>query len=161
MWMLHQLSSSHARRIVGNDHSFRLDLACQLPAGKLSWDTMEDVDKATILAAQEQRKTAFKPDPSKFSVNAHLTQEAPEDLMGDGVLLAMLAKQSNRALPSSHPADVRSVLDQAAKKTSSQVQVKDDAISVDGHTCVCMAKVHDIRCNVSQASRRKQGLLVD
>jgi hypothetical protein len=128
---------------------------------KKTWDTMEDSDKATILATQEQRKTAFKPDSSKFSVNAHLTQEAPEDLMGDGVLLAMLTKQSNRALPSSHPAEVRSVLAQAIKKTSSQVQVKDDEISVNGHTYVRIAKVHDIRYDVSQASCRKQGLLVD
>jgi hypothetical protein len=128
---------------------------------KKIWDTMEDADKAKILANQEPRKTALKSDSSKYSVNAHVTEDAPEDLMGDGVLLAMVTKQSHRALPNSHPADVRSVLAQATKKAPSTVQVQDDTVSFNGHSYVRVAKVHDIRYDVSQASRRKQGSLID
>jgi hypothetical protein len=38
---------------------------------KQIWDTMEDDDKALILALQENRKDALKPDQSKYSVNTH------------------------------------------------------------------------------------------
>jgi hypothetical protein len=37
--------------------------------------------------------------------------------MSEDVLLAMVTKQSNRALPSHHPADVRAVLSQATFRT--------------------------------------------
>ena len=74
---------------------------------KTIWDTMEDNDKALILAFQEHRKAAPKSDhSSKFSVNAHMTQDTPLDAVDD-VLIAMVTKHSNPAKPNSHPADVR------------------------------------------------------
>jgi hypothetical protein len=81
---------------------------------KTIWDTMEDDDKALILALQEKRKTTPQSDQSKFSVNTHLTQDTASDNIDD-VLLAMVTKHSNRAKSSSHPADIRSVLSQPAK----------------------------------------------
>ena len=94
------------------------------------WDTMEDNDKALILALQNHRKAAPKSDhSSKFSVNAHhATQDAPLDAVND-VLLAMVTQHSNWAKPNSHPADTHSILSQPAKAT--KVQVKDDKISVN------------------------------
>ena len=55
---------------------------------------MEDGDKAVLLALQERCKAAFKSDHpnfdhSKFSVNTHLTQDAPVDSTVDDVLIAM------------------------------------------------------------------------
>ena len=63
------------------------------------WDTMEDGNEAVILALQENGKAAFKPDHtnayhSKFSVNAHLTQDTPVD-NGDDLLIAMVTKHTN------------------------------------------------------------------
>ena len=83
---------------------------------KTIWDTMEDNDKTLILALQEHRKASPKSDPaSKISFNQHITQDTPSDEVDD-MLLAMVHKHSNRSKPNSHPADVRSVLSQAAKR---------------------------------------------
>jgi hypothetical protein len=68
---------------------------------KQIWDTMEDNDKALILAIHENRKDASKPDQSKYAVNTHslTTGTSSDDI--DDALIAMVAKHSNR--PSSHP----------------------------------------------------------
>jgi hypothetical protein len=43
-------------------------------------DTMEDDDKALILALQENRKEASKPDQSKYAVSTHsMTNGTPSD----------------------------------------------------------------------------------
>jgi hypothetical protein len=128
------------------------------------WDTMEDGDKAVILALQENRKTGFKSehpktsDHSKFSVNTHLTQDAPVGTVDD-VLIAMVTKHSNREKPPSHPADVRAVLSQPVKEP--KVQIKDDTLTINGHKYVRQVLSHDIQYSVSQASRRTKGSLID
>jgi hypothetical protein len=126
------------------------------------WDTMEDGDKAVILALNEDRKKSTashhpKPDQSKYSINAHLTQDTPVDNVDD-VLLSMVTKHTNRTLPDSHPADVRSVLSQPVKVP--KVQIKEEVV-VNGHKYVRQVQVHDIQYRVSQASRRKKGSLID
>jgi hypothetical protein len=106
---------------------------------KQIWDTMEDAEKALILALQEKRKEGPQSsDQSKFSVNTHtatLTQDStPSDNMDD-ILLAMVTKHSNRSTrPSSHPGDIRLVLSQPTKTAKAQVQ--DHEISLNGHTYV-------------------------
>ena len=102
------------------------------------WDTMEDADKAVILALQENRKAAFKSDHpnsdySKFSVNTHLTQDTPVDKVDD-VLIAMVTKHTNQEKPNSHAADVRAVLSQPVKET--KVQIKDNTLTINGHKYV-------------------------
>jgi hypothetical protein len=99
-----------------------------------AWDTMEDDDKAKILALQETRKGALPSAKSKFSVNTHtVTDDMPPDDLDD-ILLAMVTKQSNRAKPNSHPADVRSVLSQPIK--AAKAQVTDEQILINGHAYV-------------------------
>jgi hypothetical protein len=78
----------------------------------------------------------------------------------DDVLLAMVAKHSNRSTrPSSHPGDIRSVLSQPTKAAKAKVQ--DHEISVKSHTYVQQVLSHDIQYSVSQASRRKKSSLID
>jgi hypothetical protein len=67
---------------------------------KTIWDTMEDDDKALILALQEKNKGGSHSDSSKFSVNTHTTTPS------DDALLAMVTKHSNQSKPSSHPGDI-------------------------------------------------------
>jgi hypothetical protein len=124
---------------------------------KTIWDTMEDDDKALILALQEKNKGGLQSDRSKFSVNTHTTLTS--DTPSDDVLLAMITKHTNRPKPSSHPGDIRSVLSQPVKATKAQVQ--DDEISVNGHTYVRQVMSHDIQYSVSQASRKKKSSLID
>jgi hypothetical protein len=123
---------------------------------KKIWDTMEDDDKALILALQEKRTEAS----SKFSVNTHSTiPDTPSEHIDD-VLLAMVTKHSNRSTrASSHPGDIRSVLSQSTKAAKAQVQ--DDEISVNGHKYVRHVQSHNIQYSVSQASRRKKSSLID
>jgi hypothetical protein len=125
---------------------------------KKVWDAMEDDDKATVLDPQEKRKAQASPsDWSKFSVNTatSLTLDTPSD----DALIAMVTKHSNRSKSSGHPADVRSVLSQPTKAATAQV--KDNEISVNGHTHVRQVKLHDIQHSVSQACRKKKSSLVD
>ena len=128
------------------------------------WDTMEDGDKAIILALHEERKKAFashnkpKPDSSKYSINSHVTQDAQPDSVDD-VLLAMVTKHTNRTVPNSHPADVRSVLSQPVK--TPKVQIKEEELIINGHKYVRQVQIHDIQYRVSQASSRKKGSLID
>jgi hypothetical protein len=125
------------------------------------WDTMEDDDKAKILALHETRKGDLPPAKSKFSVNTHtVTDDIPPDDLDD-ILLAMVTKQSNRARakPNSHPADVRSVLSQPIK--AAKAQVTDEQILINGHTYVRQVQSHEVRYTMSHASRRNQGSLID
>jgi hypothetical protein len=123
------------------------------------WDTMEDDDKALILALQENRKEASKPDQSKYAVNTHsLTNNTSSDGIEDA-LIAMVTKHSNRPTPVSHPGDIRKVLSQPNKTIKAQVQ--DHEISVNGHMYVRQASSHDVLYNVSQASRKKKNSLID
>ncbi len=128
------------------------------------WDTMEDGDKAVILAPHEERKKAFaphnkpKPDSSKFSINTHMTQDIQPDSVDD-VLNAMVTKHTNCTVPTSHPADIRSVLSQPVK--TPKVQVKEEELIINGHKSVRKVQVHDIQHRVSQASSRKKGSLID
>jgi hypothetical protein len=112
---------------------------------KAIWDKMGDDDKAKILAPSEQRRSASQPPASKYSVNTHdvtsTSGDPPQD--SDDVLIAMVTKHSNLARPPSHPGNVRSVLSQPAK--SANVQVKEDEISVNGHTYVRQVHSHDIQ----------------
>ena len=99
---------------------------------------------------------------SKFSVNARViasTQDKSIDDVED-TLLAMVAKHSNRAKPHSHSGNICSVLSQPNKVD--KVQIKEDETSVNGRTHgVRQAKSHVIQCNVSEASQKKQGSLID
>ena len=124
---------------------------------------MEDDDKAKIIALSEQRKAAPQSAQSKFSVNAHtatLIQDTPPDDLED-LLLAMVTQHSNWcAKPSSHLGDICSVLSQAAK--AAKVQVKDkNGISINNHTYMQQVQCHNIQYNVSQASCKNQGYLID
>jgi hypothetical protein len=98
---------------------------------------------------------------SKFSVNAHDIISAQDDPPQDSedVLLAMVTKHSKRARPPGYPGDVCSVLSQPVQ--TAKLKVKEDEISVNGHTYVKQVQSHDIQYNVSQASRRKQDSLID
>ena len=87
-----------------------------------------------------------------------MTQDTPPDNIDD-VLIAMVTKHTNRTIPGSHPADVRSVLSQPAK--TPKVQIKEEEIVVNGHKYVRQVQIHDIQYRVSQASRRKKGSLID
>jgi hypothetical protein len=130
-----------------------------LEKAKQIWDTMEDNDKALILALQENRKEASKPDQSKYAVNTHLlTNGTPSDDIEDA-LIAMVTIHYNRPMPSSHPGYICKVLSQPNKTTKAQVQ--DHEISVNGHTYVRQANSHGILYNVSQASRKKKSSLID
>jgi hypothetical protein len=148
---------------------------------KQIWDTMEDDDKALILALQDSRTSTSKskPDSSKYSINSHsLATDTSENL--DDILLAMVTKHSNRATPKSHPGDIRSVLSQPAKAVkdvkaakvqvqdheisvngTKYIQVQDHEISVNGTKYIRQGNSHDIQYHVSQASRQKKGSLID
>ena len=134
------------------------------------WDKMEDDDKAKILALSEQRKAALHATSSTVSVNMHDVDDVcdtpPADLTDD-LLLAMIHKHSNRAKPKSHHGDVRSVMSQSVKPApkpaikAAKAQVQDDEILFNGHKYVRQVQVHDIQYNVSQASHKNSGSLID
>ena len=88
------------------------------------WDTMEDDDKAKILALSEQRKAASHTTSSTVSVNAHdiatLCDSPPAELTED-LLLAMITKHSNRASKPSLRALMGMLLGLLCRNLSSQL----------------------------------------
>ena len=141
-------------------------------APQVIWDTMEDDDKATILALSEQCTAASHATSSTVSVNMHdidTVCESPPAELTEDLLLAMIHKDSDHASkPKSHHGDVtRSIMSQPVKPAikpaikPAKAQVQDNEMLINGHTYVRQGQVHDIQYNVSQASHKNSGSLID
>jgi hypothetical protein len=120
-------------------------------------DTMEDDDKALILALQENWKDTSTPEQSKYSANTH---SSTTDKSSDDINDALIAIVTSSIPVSRCQAAIQEIFARSFLSLPSQSRPQFKTMrSMNGHTYVRQANSHDILYNVSQASRKKKSSL--